>query len=190
MNFTNFTYELLPAFDCEMTVRCTIPKAQKNSSQPVNLQPISALLVNVIVSRLLRTPIFPPHLSYFLFASPTGSETPQFGCEFNCWISTKSFPFAWQTETFRLEWKSANWFATRRVQGHNGEALGKMIYVSFNEIYASFWNMVEIESILQELKELKCRNCNIMKVNPQVYNLLPQLGVLDLGDNQVSRHFF
>lgn len=50
--------------------------------------------------------------------------------------------------------------------------------------------MVEIEYILQELKELKCRNCNIMKVNPQVYNLLPQLGTLDLGDNQVSRYFY
>lgn len=37
----------------------------------------------------------------------------------------------------------------------------------------------------QDLKELKCRNCNIEKVNPQVYNLLPQLGSLDLGDNQV-----
>lgn len=38
---------------------------------------------------------------------------------------------------------------------------------------------------LQELKELKCRHCNIQKINPQVYHLIQHLGELDLGDNQV-----
>lgn len=38
---------------------------------------------------------------------------------------------------------------------------------------------------VKELKELKCRNCNIKKVNLQVYNLLQRIEVLDLGDNQV-----
>lgn len=35
------------------------------------------------------------------------------------------------------------------------------------------------------LKELKCRGCNLKKINPQVYNLLQHLSELDIGDNQV-----
>lgn len=43
-----------------------------------------------------------------------------------------------------------------------------------------------MQNDFQELKELRCRNCNIKKVNPQVYNYLQHLGELDLGENQVS----
>jgi len=37
----------------------------------------------------------------------------------------------------------------------------------------------------QELKVLKCRNCQLKKINPQMYNLLPLLSELDLGRNEV-----
>lgn len=108
----------------------------------------------------------------------TGSETSQFGCELNCWINTKSFLSAWQIETFGLKWKSINWFAARCIQRYYGEmhACASRQEFLFHLFFHSKW---------QELKELKCRNCNIKKINPQVYNLLPQLGILDLGDNQV-----
>lgn len=46
-----------------------------------------------------------------------------------------------------------------------------------------------IHFVEQELKELQCRNCNIKKINPQVYNLLQRLEYLDLGDNQVITLF-
>lgn len=43
----------------------------------------------------------------------------------------------------------------------------------------------------QELKVLKCRNCQLKKINPQMYNLLPLLSELDLGRNEVClRDFF
>lgn len=38
---------------------------------------------------------------------------------------------------------------------------------------------------LQELKVLRCRNCQLKKINPQLYNLLPLLSELDLGRNEV-----
>lgn len=38
---------------------------------------------------------------------------------------------------------------------------------------------------LQDLKVLRCRNCQLKKINPQLYNLLPLLSELDLGRNEV-----
>lgn len=44
---------------------------------------------------------------------------------------------------------------------------------------------LSIVCTLQELKVLKCRNCQLKKINPQLYNLLPLLSELDLGRNEV-----
>lgn len=41
----------------------------------------------------------------------------------------------------------------------------------------------------KQLTELRCRNCQLTKINPQLYNLLPQLTTLDLGRNEVRYHF-
>lgn len=38
----------------------------------------------------------------------------------------------------------------------------------------------------KQLTELRCRNCQLTKINPQLYNLLPQLTTLDLGRNEVQ----
>ncbi|TMW45769.1 hypothetical protein DOY81_009150, partial [Sarcophaga bullata] len=37
---------------------------------------------------------------------------------------------------------------------------------------------------MQQLKVFKCRNCQLKKINPQLYNLLPSLSELDLGRNE------
>ncbi|XP_036347524.1 leucine-rich repeat and immunoglobulin-like domain-containing nogo receptor-interacting protein 1, partial [Rhagoletis pomonella] len=35
-----------------------------------------------------------------------------------------------------------------------------------------------------ELRLFKCRSCQLKKINPQLYNLLPMLNELDLGRNE------
>lgn len=37
--------------------------------------------------------------------------------------------------------------------------------------------------LLQELKIFECRRCGLRNINPQMYNLLPHLTTLDLGEN-------
>ncbi|XP_036340408.1 uncharacterized protein LOC118749738 [Rhagoletis pomonella] len=37
---------------------------------------------------------------------------------------------------------------------------------------------------LNELRLFKCRSCQLKKINPQLYNLLPMLNELDLGRNE------
>lgn len=39
-------------------------------------------------------------------------------------------------------------------------------------------------TLFQELRALKCRNCALRSINPQIYHLLPYLSLLDLGDNE------
>lgn len=43
-----------------------------------------------------------------------------------------------------------------------------------------------VRVIAQELKELKCRKCNLQQVNSTVFSYLPNLMELDLGDNDVT----
>lgn len=57
-----------------------------------------------------------------------------------------------------------------------------------SDVWHDYYYFIIFKSVLQELKELSCRNCNIKKVNPQVYHFLQHLGELDLGDNQVCFH--
>lgn len=57
--------------------------------------------------------------------------------------------------------------------------------LSLCTLFAIFTFFMCFVKFVQELKELQCRNCNIKKINPQVYNLLQRLQYLDLGDNQV-----
>lgn len=40
--------------------------------------------------------------------------------------------------------------------------------------------------LLQELKALECRGCGLTKIDRQVYELLPNLAHLDLGDNELT----
>ena len=40
--------------------------------------------------------------------------------------------------------------------------------------------------LLKDLKVLKCRNCQLVSISPQLYNYVIHLTELDLGDNTVK----
>lgn len=46
--------------------------------------------------------------------------------------------------------------------------------------------LIKTFSRSKNLKVLKCRGCRLQNINPQLYNLLNQLLVLDIGNNQVT----